>query len=519
MNVDENSRKLKELSLLYDISENLKKSLEIEEILEPILKIIAEHMGMIRGTLTLLNRFNKEIIIEYAYGLSEFQQKKGKYRLGEGITGKVIDSGEPAIIPKISEEPYFLNRTGARKDTSKNEISFMCVPIKTDNTTIGALSVDRLFEGNVSLDEDVRLLTIISSMIAQAVQFRQNIMEERQKLSEENEKLLEEIQTKFEPKNIFGKSQAMKTVFNSIAKVAKSDATVLLRGESGTGKELIAHAIHHMSNRSLKAFVKVNCAALSDTIIESELFGHERGAFTDAVSTRKGRFELANGGTIFLDEIGDLPVKTQIKLLRVIQEKEFERVGGSVTFKTDVRIIAATNQDLEKFIQQRVFREDLYYRLNVFPIYMPPLRERNSDILLLAEHFIQKYNNFNDKQVKKLSSPTVEILIRYHWPGNVRELENCMERAVLLCESDTICPQHLPPYMCGSTAQQNDDSLNLDKTIKNLEHILILDALRVCEGNITKAASKLGITDRKLGIRIKKHNIDVEEYKPKKKGK
>ncbi|MEW5818104.1 MAG: sigma 54-interacting transcriptional regulator, partial [Spirochaetota bacterium] len=356
-------RKIQELSLLFEISRILDQSIDLQLAISPVLREIADHMGMLRGTIAILNRKTGEIFIEAAYGLSESQRERGKYRLGEGITGKVVETGQPMVIPNISTEGMFLNRTGARKELQKKDISFICVPIKIGNETIGAFSVDRLFAENISLDEDVRLLSIISSMIAQAIKLRRSIQEERQKLLEENSRLQNKLKDKFRPSNIIGNSNIMQEVFDLIAQVSKSDATVIIRGESGTGKELVAHAIHYNSLRSDKPFIKVNCAALPESVIESELFGHEKGAFTSAVSSRKGRFELSHNGTIFLDEIGDLSPTTQVKLLRVLQEKEFERVGGNQTIRTNVRVVAATNRNLERLMEEGKFREDLYYRL------------------------------------------------------------------------------------------------------------------------------------------------------------
>jgi len=292
------------------------------------------------------------------------------------------------VIPRVSAEPRFLDRTQSRKHLQKQDISFICVPIKLGNEVIGALSTDRLFSEHVDLQEDLRLLSIIASMIAQAVRLRQSVQAERQRLIEDNLRLQDELKERFRPANIIGNSRVMQAVYDQIARVAQSDATVLICGESGTGKELVANAVHYNSRRAGKPFVKVNCAALPEAVLESELFGHEKGAFTGAVNQRLGRFELASGGTIFLDEIGDFSMATQIKLLRVLQEREFERVGGSKSIRVDVRVITATNRDLETLIAENKFRQDLYYRLNVFPIHIPPLRERKSDIVLLADHFV-----------------------------------------------------------------------------------------------------------------------------------
>lgn len=506
-------RKINELSLLFDISQALDQSLDIREVLAPTLQALADHMGMSRGTLTLLNRKTGEIAIEVAHGLSPSQKRRGKYRLGEGITGKVVQTGKPAVIPRISDNPLFLDRTRARRSLKKSDISFLCVPIKIGKEVIGALSVDRLFDKSVSFEEDIRLLSTIASMVAQAVRLRQTAQEERQRLVEENLRLREELKDRFHPNNIIGNSREMQAVFDLISQVSKVDTTVLIRGESGTGKELVANAIHYHSHRSNGPFIKVNCSALPETVIESELFGHEKGAFTGATTQRKGRFELASGGTIFLDEIGDLSAVTQIRLLRVLQEKRFERVGGSQTIHANVRIIAATNRDLEHLIETGKFREDLYYRLNVFPIHLPPLRKRKTDILLLADHFVEKYNRLHHKTIRRISTPAIDMLMSYHWPGNVRELENSIERAVLLSRDDVIHGHHLPPTLQTAEASGTHPQNTLEEAIANLEEEFILDALKDSRGNMSKAARQLGVTERVMGLRVKKYKIDPRRFK------
>jgi Nif-specific regulatory protein len=304
-----------------------------------------------------------------------------------------------------------------------------------------------------------------------------------------------------------GSSSTMQQVYRLIEQVADSNTTVLIRGESGTGKDLVAHAIHYNSPRADKPFLKVNCTALPETLLESELFGHEKGAFTGAIERKLGRFERANGGTIFLDEIGDFPLNLQVKLLRVIQFKEFERLGGYETINANVRIIVATNKNLEEQIEKALFREDLYYRINVFPIYLPPLRERKDDIMLLADYFLEKLAAANSKDIKRISTPAIEMLTRYHWPGNVRELENCIERAVLLCDGDVIRSEHMPPslQMIKKTAPPSKRSMA--EVVENMERELIVDALKKCGGRQRKAAKELGITERVLGYKIKRYNI------------
>jgi len=370
-----------------------------------------------------------------------------------------------------------------------------------------------LFAEAVSFKEDVRLLSIIASMISQAVRLRQSAQEERRRLLEENVRLQEALKDRFRPSNIIGNSKLMRALYDLIGQVSRSEATVLIRGESGVGKELVAHAIHYNSFRAGKPFVKVSCAALPETVIESELFGHEKGAFTGALARRKGRFEIASGGTIFLDEIGDLSPAIQIKLLRVLQEKEFERVGGTETIKTNVRFIAATNCDLEKLIDLEKFRQDLYYRLNVFPVQVPPLRERKTDILMLADFFVEKYSKANHKDVRRITTAAIDMLMSYHWPGNVRELENCIERAVILTNDDVIHAHHLPPTLQTADVTGISSDTTLQAALDNVERNLILDALKSSGGNKAKAARILGISERLMGLRVKKHGIDPKSFR------
>ena len=514
MTQDYAEEKIKEFSWLFAISQTLDSCLDLRDALHPVFEIIAEHKAILRGSLTLLNRETVEISIEAAYGFSPDQQRRGRYKVGEGILGRVFQTGKPAMIPRVSREPLFLNRTGAIDPKYSGEISYLSVPIKLNKQIIGALSIFKPYSEDSSMNDDLRLYSIIASMIAQAVKLRQEAQENRQRLIEENLRLKKELKDRFRPANIIGNSSVMQETYDLIAQVSKSEATVLIRGESGTGKELVANAIHYNSLRADKPFIKVNCAALPESIIESELFGHEKGAFTGAISRRKGRFELAHGGTLFLDEIGDLTPSTQIKLLRVLQEKEFERVGSTETTKVNVRLITATNLNLESLIKEGKFRQDLYYRLNVFPIHIPPLRERKSDILLLADSFVEKYSKNNNKHIRRISTPAIDMLMAYHWPGNVRELENCIERAVLLSSDDVIHGHHLPPTL--QTAEASDTAFKgrLDIMLENLERELILDSLKSARGNSAKATRALGITERIMGLRIQKYGIDTRRFRP-----
>lgn len=317
---------------------------------------------------------------------------------------------------------------------------------------------------------------------------------------------------------LIGCSPAMKEVFKELVRVGQSKATVLLRGESGTGKELIAKLIHENSPRAGKAFIKVNCAALSETLLESELFGHEKGSFTGAIQTRKGRFELADGGTIFLDEIGDLPLPVQVKLLRVLQEMEFERVGGVETLSVDVRTIAATHRELENAILDGTFRQDLYYRLNVVPIRLPPLRERREDIPLLIGHFLEKFNKENNKKVS-LSNEMIQLLIQYDWPGNVRELENCMERLVVLAEEESVNLKNIPPAIETyfndiqkvTAPPRSNKRVSLAETMQGMEQEALRKALERCGWVQAKAARLLGMTPRQVAYKIKKYNLTPQD--------
>jgi Nif-specific regulatory protein len=505
--------KAEELSILFEITQILDSSLDLRTVVEPVLEVITRSLELKFATLTLVNRQTGEITIEAAYGLSASQKRKGRYKIGEGITGKVIQTGKTAIVPRIAGEPEFLDRTGARRTAEAGELSFICVPIKMGREVVGALSADRPAAAQAELQEDARILTIVASLIAQAVRLRQSAQEERERLMEENLRLQDELKDRFRPSNIIGNSKAMQEVYHLIAQVSVSDTTVLLRGESGTGKELVAHAIHYASRRAAKPIVKVNCAALPEGVIESELFGHEKGAFTGAVAARKGRFELAQGGTLFLDEIGDLSPAMQIKLLRVLQEKEFERVGGTATIKADVRLIAATNRDLEQLIEKEQFRQDLYYRLNVFPVHIPPLRERRTDILQLADYFAERYSRENHKNVRRISTPAIDMLMAYHWPGNVRELENCIERAVLLSDDDVIHGHHLPPTLQTAESSGTVPRGTLSGTLERVERELLVEALKSSRGNMAAAAAALGITERIMGLRVRRYRIEARRFR------
>ncbi|MBF0328921.1 MAG: nif-specific transcriptional activator NifA [Nitrospirae bacterium] len=499
-----------ELTALYEISKLLGASLNLKANIRGVMRVLAEYLDMKLGTVAL--RSGDEISILAAHGMSEDEIKKGRYRLGEGIIGRVAKIGSPIVIPNIGDEPLFLNKTGSRKIVQRENIAFLCVPIKFKNEILGVMSVDRLFGGKtVSFEEDLRLLKIIASLIGQAVKLHEEVARERETLIEAKESLARQLEGKYKVDNMIGRSSRITEVFGEIHRVAPSRANVLLRGESGTGKELVAKAIHFMSPRSKERFIKFNCASIPEGLLESELFGHEKGAFTNAIIARKGRFELADKGTIFLDEIGDLPLALQPKILRVLQEKEFERVGGEKTISVDVRLIAATSRNLEDLVAKGQFREDLYYRLNVVPVFLPALRERKDDIPLLIEHFLEKYNKENDKTIS-IKPSAMDTLSAYDWPGNVRELENTIERLVVMSSGDKIEPSDIPALIRDkSTGAKYGIQLQdaLPSAVKDIEKLRILNALHATNGVHAKAARLLGITSRQIGYKIKKYNIEL----------
>lgn len=513
-----------ELRLLFDISQVIDHSRDISHSLEATLKLMARHLHMMRGMITLVSPHTGEIRIEVAHGLNPAEQRRGHYALGEGVTGRVIQSGQPMVVSNVSDSPIFLNRTRSR-DLQKDAIAFICVPIKFEDDVLGALSVDRVFADAVTLEEDERVLTIIASMIAHAARARQHVMDERIAAIEENMRLRNALSAPLRPHGFVGNSDAMRLVYEQISQVAPSTTTVLLCGESGTGKELAAHAIHAAGKRNTGPFISLNCAALPENLIESELFGHEKGAFTGASGMRKGRFELADGGTLFLDEVGELSLMIQAKLLRVLQERCFERLGGTETLAVDVRIITATNRDLSRMVEEGTFRRDLYYRLNVFPIHMPPLRERQNDIQPLAAYFADKYAAANGRSGIRISLAVMDMLQRYDWPGNIRELENVMERAVLLVgQEGLILPQHLPrelhsthcPFGQSGPGRQGEIQTatgTLQDRLNELERACITDALARHKGHMGHAAQALGLTERVMALRMKKHGISYKEFR------
>ena len=512
-----------ELTALLEIGRTLAETPHLKHALRHLLELLASVNNMTRGFVLLADAETQELRVEACYGMNEEAARRVSYGKGEGLVGRVVESGKPVVVPQVSREPLLLRRLASADRSADGgvggrgggrELSFICLPVLIDRSPVGVLGVDLAYEEGRDFEQMTKFLSVAASMIAQALRLERYVEAERLRLLDENTHLKQELRERYDFGHIVGNSNPMRQVYEQVTQVARTNTTVLLRGESGTGKEMVAHAIHYNSLRAGKPFVKVNCAALPETLIESELFGYERGAFTGAMSRKKGRFELADGGTLFLDEIGDLNVSTQIKLLRALQEREFERLGSTETIKVNVRLVAATSKDLETAIEREQFRADLYYRLNVFTIFMPPLRERKPDVLLLADYFLDKYGREHGKHVKRISTPAIDMLTSYHWPGNVRELENIIERAVVVCDSNVIHGHHLPPTLQTAEGSGTISRLSLSASITAYERDLIMDALKTSRGNRAKAAKLLDTTERIISYKIKKYEIACDRFRP-----
>ena len=430
-----------ELITVYEICRILGASLDLQRSFREALNVLAAQIGLPRAMIVLADDEGEHLRVHSAVGLDREQEARGIWNSGEGVIGRVFRSGVAVTVPDVSQSAEFIDRTGAFSAREGSMMSFMVVPIKTEHSVLGVLAAQREVQGNARLSDDQRILKMAAGLMAQAVVLSRAVTDEHQRLQLETTRLQKalapERRGRYALDNVVGLSNEMQQVFAEVHQAAPSKATVLLRGESGTGKEAIARAIHYLSPRKDAPFVKVNCAALTESLLESELFGHERGAFTGAVGDRKGRFEQAHTGTLFLDEIGDVSPSFQAKLLRVLQEREFERVGGNRSIKVDVRLICATNRDLEKMVKRGEYRADLYYRINVVSVFLPPLRERRDDIPPLVAHFLDRYNKENRRKLK-IAGDAMDVLTHCYWPGNVRELENCIERTATMVQGDVI---------------------------------------------------------------------------------
>lgn len=519
----------KEINLLYEIAVLLTSTTEISESVEKAMRRLKQHGYLERCALFRKKEDANELELLNSIDLEPYQKKMATYRFGEGATGLAAKSREPIVIENIHNNINYLNKMG---NISTQMVSYVAVPLLQDDEVIGVISANIGKNSPLNFDEIVRMLTIVGSLFVGALKVQQTITKEKESLSELKTYYKEETQKDYKFENIVGRSTRMQQVFGMLNTVAPTDATILIRGETGTGKELIATAVHNLSRRQNGPLIKLNCAAISETLLESELFGHEKGAFTDAREMRKGRFELADGGTLFLDEIGDITPALQVKLLRILQEQEFERVGGTKTIKTNVRLVAATNRNLEEMVRKGEFREDLFYRLNVIPIHLPPLRERYEDVKLLIEHYLHRFMKEHRKNMH-FTKGAMELLLDYPWPGNIRELQNTMERIVLICPDGEIQPEmlaHVLPFNYQKLYMQSEpvpsnvtpiphtpvqhyeapsSAPMTKKTLQELEKESIIQALIDSHGIQTKAARALGMSARQIGYKIKLYGIEI----------
>ena len=516
--------------VLIEISRVISSSLDLNEIFRQIMEVIEKSLRLEKGSLILYDKSQDILKTVAASGLTADEMEKGIYKIGEGITGRVFESGNPKLIESIAEESGFLNKMGYLNQFNHNlsEIAFLSVPVKSEQTIIGVLNVFLHHNKYIDLATYMDFLQVMASFISQANKIHNLVEEATREVSHENRLLKSELREKYKFGTLIGKTRGMEKMFEMIRLVAESRASVLITGESGTGKEMIASAIHYNSNRSDKPFIKINCAAIPDNLLESELFGYKKGAFTGASADKKGKFELADTGTIFLDEIGELDLNLQSKLLRVLQEREVEALGSTRAKKVDVRIIAATNARLEEQIEEKKFRADLFYRLNVVNIKPPALRERKDDIPLLANHFLEKYARDNAKKIKGMTREAYRLLAAYSWPGNVRELENIIERAVVLTQNDMLdisdfgeISDRLVSENSGeiTAMPDNSDSLSpnyldaldgrvMEVVIGEVENRLIKYAMKKFRYTKTRVARFLGINRNTLDKKIKDLKIE-----------
>jgi Nif-specific regulatory protein len=515
---------LMQFEALYSVSQILSRSLDYRDTLREVLTILDEVAGLTRGMVSVIDAESGALMVQAVLGHAQEDFAPIRYQSGEGVLGLVLEKNRTVTLAAIGNDARFLNRLGIYDPA----LPFIAVPIKVAGSLKGVLAVQPNEPGETLLEDRARFAEMVANLIGSSVDLALRVAEEKNTLLEERDLLRRTVRHQFGFDNVVGHSTAMRRVFDQVRLVAKWNTTVLIRGETGTGKELIANAIHYNSPRARGAYVKLNCAALPENLLESELFGHEKGAFTGAVGARKGRFEQADGGTLFLDEIGDISPAFQAKLLRVLQEGEFERVGGGRTLKVDVRIIAATHRDLEASVDAGDFREDLFYRLSVMPLYLPPLRERLEDIPDIARHLLAKIGKVQGRKLT-IQDSALRRLASHEWPGNVRELENCLERAAILTEEGVIDPDLIrfvqmrertpakvtlkvgasgtapEPNTAAPTPSTPADDIPLD------ERSRVIAALEQAGWVQARAARLLGITPRQIAYRIQTLNIEVKQ--------
>ncbi|WP_374409216.1 sigma 54-interacting transcriptional regulator [Hydrogenophaga sp.] len=529
-----------ELLLMREVMKLVGRSLAPAFVLREMLHLMSELLGLNRGRMVLADELSdgaeRTASVRHAYGLTAAEAARGVFRWGEGITGRVLASGLPAIVQDVDAEPLFLFRTVTRDELPPQTVAYLALPIELNGVTIGVLGCHRIRSRQRHLSDDMAVLRILATLAGQLLQLEQLVAEERRQLTARNEALERALESASARYGLIGRSPALLQALSELERVSQSQATVLLLGESGTGKELFARAVHLASGRRDQPFIKVNCSAIPDTLFESELFGHERGAFTGAHSARPGWFEQAHGGTIFLDEIGELPLALQAKLLRTLQEGTLVRLGGQREIRIDVRLVAATNRDLAQEAAAGRFRQDLYYRLNVIPIRLPSLRERREDIHALALHFASRANQAHQRNVH-LAPDALARLERLDWPGNIRELGNVIERLVLLADDGVVhardLARHLPgqpdmetapppaaarstsalpPMAPAATAGGAMDAgaaplVRAYQSAESHDATTLQAALARHGGNQSRAAQSLGLTLRQFGYRLRKAGL------------
>ena len=514
-----------ELLLLREVMKLVGRSLAPGFVLREMLHLMSELLGLNRGRIVLRDAREGDdpspvARIAHAYGLTAEEAARGVYRPGEGITGRVLATGMPAIVQDVDAEPGFLFRSVPRDRLPPQTVAFVALPVVVDGRTQGVLACHRIRSRQRHLNDDLAVLGLLATLTGQLLQLQRLVDEQTRVLQERNQELARALEVNTARYGLIGRSPPLLQALGELERVSQSQATVLLLGESGTGKELFARAVHLASGRHDQPFIKVNCSAIPDTLFESELFGYERGAFTGANTARAGWFEQANGGTIFLDEIGELPLAMQSKLLRTLQEGTLVRLGGTRELKVNVRLVAATNRDLAAEVQAGRFRQDLYYRLNVIPIRLPSLAERPGDIRELALHFVNRANQAHQKNVY-LSPEALDTLTQQPWPGNIRELGNCIERMVLLADQTLLTPEQLQPYLPQAwatplPAEQHPAaepagtaSLGVRAYESAHSHTVqvLQQALAQHQGNQSRAAQSLGLTLRQFAYRLRKAGL------------
>jgi Nif-specific regulatory protein len=498
-----------ELDVLFSVSQVLSRSLDLHETLTEVLRVLDEGVGLRRGLVALREPSGTDLLLCAAHGLDIARTEGVRYERGEGVIGMIIERGRTCILDAVADEPRFLDRVGLYEQDKP----FIGVPIRVASDLVGVLAAQPDTADDGLLDERAHFIEMVANLVGQSVRLAWQVESERRDLVDERDSLRRAVRGQYGFSNVVGHTDAMKRVFEQVRQVAKWNTTVLVRGETGTGKELIANAIHYNSSRASGPFVKLNCAALPESLLESELFGHEKGAFTGAITQRKGRFEQADGGTLFLDEIGEVSAAFQAKLLRILQEGELERVGGSRTLRVDVRIIAATHNELEISVEEGKFREDLYYRLNVMPIVIPPLRERVEDIPEIARFLIAKVGKLQGREIS-ITESAIRMLLQHEWPGNVRELENCLERAAVMSEGGVIDRDLI--LLSGveervTTVRPANDNIAFDNPDLD-ERERVIAALEQAGWVQAKAARLLGMTPRQIAYRIQTLNIKVRQF-------